>query len=191
MGKKANTIRNAMLALGLSAGLGALGCASSALNRDGYWAGREIIENTNIKRTKVNVATASGENTQMVLVEEPGGGKWIEDNAGNVVYRWDPSSRGWRPNSNPAVALQLEITAFAEEKWGPDEFAIPKSTTKTATVKAGSDVFENATVVEASNGAVLIYDKDGKKIFERDSKGQWYKITPYGISAPIDIPIEY
>lgn len=104
------------LAFGAGGAFG-FGCASSG-EKPNLNPGFDIIENTATKRTKVNVGTGLGENTQMVLVEEPGGGKWIEDNAGAVVYRWDPASMGWRPTSNPTMPLELNITPFVEEKFG-------------------------------------------------------------------------
>ncbi|MGC8899123.1 MAG: hypothetical protein ACP5JC_02915 [Candidatus Micrarchaeia archaeon] len=184
-------IRTTALVLAmLGLGINAVGCASGRQDDRKGWVGTELVD-VNIKRTKINVGTTSGESIQMVLIEEPGGGKWIENNAGNVVYRWDPASRGWRPTSNPSVAIQLSITLYVEEKPSDDYFSTPTGKQKTTTVKAGSDVYENATVVEASNGAVQIYDKDGNKIFERNSNGQWYRITPYGISAPVNIRVEY
>ncbi|MEM2948006.1 MAG: hypothetical protein QXG02_00565 [Candidatus Anstonellales archaeon] len=186
MGKMKN-IGVKVLALFMLSGAGtyAPGCASGRGESKGGWIGTEIVENVNIKRTKINVGTARGENIQMVLVEEPGGGKWIEDNGGNIVYRWDPSSRGWRPTSNPSIALNLSITPYVDEEPEVDEFSIPTSKEKTATVVYGSTIYENARVVEVDSKTAVIYDKDGVKIFEKVN-GQWYKITSYGIAVPIE-----
>lgn len=191
MGKIKTMVRNALFlaTLGLG-GISAVGCASGRQENKGGWIGIELIENGNIKRTKISVGTGGGESIQMVLVEEPGGGKWIENNAGSIIYNWDPASRGWRAVSNPSVAINLKISVFAEEKFELDDFPTSTGTTKITTVKAGSDVYENATVVEGSNGTVLVYDKDGNKIFERDSKGQWYRVTSY-VTAPVYMNIEY
>lgn len=179
-------IKNILLALVFGAG-GALGfgCASDGGKKPNLNHGFDIIENTAIKRTKVNVGTGSGEGIQMVLVEEPGGGKWIENNAGAVVYRWDAASSGWRPTSNQSLPLKLKITAFVEEKIEADEFGTPAAKEKITNVVYGSTTYKNARVVEIDSRSAVIYDEEGVKIFEK-ANGKWYKITTYGIAIPIE-----
>lgn len=179
-------IKNIVVALAFgSYAVFGFGCASGRGEKPNLNPGYDIIENTATKRTKVNVGTASGENAQMVLVEEPGGGKWIEDNAGAVVYRWDPASMGWRPTSNQSRALELKVTPFVEEKFEADEFGIPAAKEKIATVIHGSTTYKNARVVEINSRAAVIYDEEGVKIFEK-ANGIWYKITPYDIAIPVE-----